>query len=59
MVLEFSAASKDFDFKSFDCGEKSLNDYLRFYALKNDKNSISRIFIAYGVCRVWGLPDDF
>lgn len=47
MVLEFSAASKDFDFKSFDCGEKSLNDYLRFYALKNDKNSISRIFIAY------------
>ncbi|MDT8298920.1 MAG: hypothetical protein RQ801_11500, partial [Spirochaetaceae bacterium] len=47
MALEFSIASKSFDFKGFDCGEKSLNDYLRFYALKNDKNSICRVFIVH------------
>ncbi len=45
--LEFAPASKAFDLKAFNCGEKSLDDYLRFYALKNDKKQISKAFIAY------------
>ena len=47
MALEFSPVSRDFDLKSFDCGEISLNNYLRFYALKNDKSQISKTVIAF------------
>ncbi len=47
MALEFSAPSKTFNFKNFNCGEPSLNEYLRFYALRNDRSSISRLFIAH------------
>ncbi len=31
---------------NFDCGVKSLNDYLIRYARQNDKKSISRTFVA-------------
>ncbi len=51
MQPEFVPASKDFDLKAFDCGEKSLNDYLRFYTLMNDKKQISKAFIAYDPVR--------
>ena len=31
--------------KHFDCGEQSLNDYIRRYAFRNDQNNISKTFV--------------
>ncbi len=30
----------------FDCGNQSLNDYLKKYAITNDKNAVAKVFIA-------------
>jgi GNAT superfamily N-acetyltransferase len=45
--MEFSLVplSKIHKAKSFDCGYQSLNDYIKHYALKNDRLSISRTFV--------------
>ncbi len=45
------------DRKAFDCGEQSLNDYLRRYARQNDARDIGRAFVAVetpGSARVVG-----
>ena len=34
------------DRKSFDCGESSLNDYLRRYARQNVENDSARVYVA-------------
>ncbi|MFB2768514.1 GNAT family N-acetyltransferase [Pelatocladus sp. BLCC-F211] len=31
---------------SFDCGNSDLNDYLKKYALINDRNGVAKIFVA-------------
>lgn len=31
---------------NFDCGNQSLNDYLKKYAITNDKNWVAKVFIA-------------
>lgn len=38
--------SKHHDRASFDCGVKELNDYLKRYALQNQKKHISKTFVA-------------
>jgi len=37
--------SGDYDFNEFDCGESSLNDWLKNRALKNQASGTSRCFI--------------
>ncbi|GHV44740.1 N-acetyltransferase [Spirochaetia bacterium] len=46
--MEFSLVplSKEHPVKSFDCGNAVLNEYLRRYALKNDRLSIGKTFVA-------------
>lgn len=46
MNLQISPLNKDHDRKSFDCGEESLNQYLRRYAGQDSERRISRIFVA-------------
>lgn len=36
---------KSHNVRPFDCGEPSLNEYLKRYAFKNDQNNISRTFV--------------
>lgn len=31
---------------NFDCGNQSLNDYLKKYAIINDRNGVAKVFIA-------------
>lgn len=38
--------SQNHDISSFDCGEKSLNDWLRRFALANTSVGLSRTFVA-------------
>jgi GNAT superfamily N-acetyltransferase len=38
--------SKSFQKASFDCGYPVLNEYFRLYALKNDRMSIGKTFVA-------------
>ena len=48
------------DRKNFDCGEKSLNDYLQRYARQNTSNGSSRTYVAVrpdenGICGYFTL----
>ena len=47
MAVEISVFSDELDTKGFDCGDRSLNDYLRSYALKGDIGSVCRVFVAH------------
>lgn len=38
--------NKNIDRKTFDCGNESLNQYLLKHARQNDKNDISRCYVA-------------
>jgi GNAT superfamily N-acetyltransferase len=38
--------TKDHDRNSFDCGVSSLNDYLKKYALQNQKKHVARTYVA-------------
>jgi GNAT superfamily N-acetyltransferase len=38
--------TKEHDRKSFDCGVEALNEYLRKYALQNQKKHISRTYVS-------------
>jgi predicted N-acetyltransferase YhbS len=46
MNVRLAPISKDIPLKSFDCGNVSLNEYLKRYALKNDAARIGKTFIA-------------
>ncbi len=45
-MFRIEKITKDHKVKSFDCGEVSLNDFLKQFALKNDSNDIGRTFVA-------------
>ena len=38
--------SGEYDRSSFDCGEPTLNEFLRLYASQNDRKGLGRTFIA-------------
>lgn len=44
------------DRKAFDCGEPSLNEFLKRYARQNDEKGLGRTFVAVppGTARVYG-----
>ena len=44
--IRVESLSKHHDRASFDCGVKELNDYLKRYALQNQKKHISKTFVA-------------
>jgi GNAT superfamily N-acetyltransferase len=44
--LIISPLGKSHDRKSFDCGEKSLNEYLHRYASQDIKRRINKVFVA-------------
>jgi len=44
--LSLVPVSKTLQKASFDCGYPELNDYFRLYALKNDRLSIGKTFVA-------------
>jgi GNAT superfamily N-acetyltransferase len=46
MVLSLVPLSKERPVNGFDCGHTVLNEYLKRYALKNDKLSIGKTYIA-------------
>jgi GNAT superfamily N-acetyltransferase len=46
MELFLHSLSKTHRVKTFDCGNPILNDYLKLYALKNDRLSIGKTFVA-------------
>jgi GNAT superfamily N-acetyltransferase len=46
MNFELVPLSKEHPVKQFDCGKAPLNEYLKRYALKNDKLSIGKTFLA-------------
>jgi hypothetical protein len=46
MEFFLHALSKEHKVKAFDCGNPTLNDYLKRYALKNDHLSIGKTFVA-------------
>jgi GNAT superfamily N-acetyltransferase len=48
--LIITALGKQHDRKSFDCGERSLNQYLHRYASQDIRRRINRVFVA-------SLPD--
>lgn len=50
MDLIITALGKQHDRKSFDCGERSLNQYLHRYASQDIRRRINRVFVA-------SLPD--
>jgi GNAT superfamily N-acetyltransferase len=54
MHFELHPINKALSKASFDCGYPSLNDFLRLYALKNEKLSIGKTYIGLsdnkGVC---------
>jgi ribosomal protein S18 acetylase RimI-like enzyme len=43
LVVPFS---KDYSYKTFDCGNENLNSYLKLYALKNDKLGFGKTYLA-------------
>jgi GNAT superfamily N-acetyltransferase len=47
--LDLVPISKAHQKAPFDCGYPELNDYLRHYALKNDRLSIGKTFVAVDV----------
>lgn len=46
MELSIVPLSKEHDRKSFDCGERSLNQYLYRYANQDIKRRVNRVFVA-------------
>ena len=46
LIVEILDKSRH-NFKSFDCGQKSMNDFLKQFALKNLKLNISRTWIVF------------
>lgn len=46
MDLIISSLGKSHDRKSFDCGERSLNEYLHQYASQDIKRRINKVFVA-------------
>jgi GNAT superfamily N-acetyltransferase len=44
--------TKDHDRKAFDCGVPSLNDYLKKYALQNQKKHVARTYVATRANRI-------
>ena len=46
MKLIFEKLGRDFNRNDFDCGTKSLNDFLKRYALQNLKKNISVTMVA-------------
>ncbi len=46
MDLIITPLGKQHDRKSFDCGEPSLNQYLRRYANQDTKRRVNRVFVA-------------
>jgi GNAT superfamily N-acetyltransferase len=46
MALTLVPITKVLQKQAFDCGNKILNDYFRFYALKNDNLNIGKTFVA-------------
>jgi GNAT superfamily N-acetyltransferase len=46
--------TKDHDRNAFDCGVPSLNDYLKKYALKNQKKHAARTYVATRANRIVG-----
>ena len=46
--------TKDHDRSSFDCGVSALNDYLKRYALQNQKKHAARTYVATRVNRIVG-----
>ena len=46
--------TKDHDWNDFDCGVPSLNDYLKKYALQNQKKHVARTYVATRANRIAG-----
>lgn len=46
MTLSLVPVTKSLSKAPFDCGYPELNQYLRYYALKNDRLSIGKTFVA-------------
>ena len=46
--------TKDHDRSSFDCGVAALNDYLKMYALQNQKKHAARTYVATRAKRIVG-----
>lgn len=46
--------TKDHDRNPFDCGVPALNDYLKKYALQNQKRHAARTYVATGGDRIVG-----
>lgn len=46
MDIKIEPLSRSHDRGEFDCGVKELNDFLKKYALQNQKNHLSRTFVA-------------
>ena len=46
--------TKDHDRNSFDCGVSALNDYLKKYALQNQKKHAARTYVATRGNRIVG-----
>ena len=46
--------TKDHDRNSFDCGISALNDYLKKYALQNQKKHAARTYVAARANRIVG-----
>jgi len=46
--------TKDHDRNAFDCGVPSLNDYLKKYALQNQKKHVARTYVATRANRIVG-----
>lgn len=47
MELTIVLLDSSCDLASFDCGDKTLNRYLKRHALKNQESSISKHYLAY------------
>lgn len=45
-MFRIEPISKGHNTKQFDCGEASLNSFLKQFALKNDENDIGRTYVA-------------
>jgi GNAT superfamily N-acetyltransferase len=45
MAFSMIPISKLYSYKNFDCGNENLNNYLRFYALKNDSLGFGRTYL--------------
>jgi GNAT superfamily N-acetyltransferase len=46
--------TKDHDVSSFDCGKASLNDWLRRFALTNQRSDSARTYVLHRAARVVG-----